>query len=111
MSSPTSSDQIPRKETGKQPLLTVPLNTFSNITAGDDSRQLIVSTEGIAIQAADITAANRTAQAMGQMADESIQTFFPSDIAANSGEPQGKNAKESSWWHYGDGRTVKSHGN
>jgi hypothetical protein len=81
-------------------------NTFTNISAGDDSRLLIVSTTGVIIQATDITTGQRTTHGMGQMSDESIQTLIRHDVSSTSEEPQEKEMPHSSWKQYGNGRNI-----
>jgi hypothetical protein len=89
MSSPSSSDQTSHKGVEEQPALSHPSNTFSNISAGDDSRQLIVSTNGVVIQAAEITTGQRAIQGMGQMSDRSIAILLGDDVPTTSEEPEG----------------------
>jgi hypothetical protein len=106
MSSPSSSDQAPRKEVVNQPTPSIPSNTFTNISAGDDSRQLIVSTTGVIIQAAGITTGQRTAQGMGQMSDQSIEMLLRHNASTTSKRSQGKETTSPSWEHYGTGHGM-----
>ena len=49
------------------------VNEFQDVSAGDDSQQIIVSTIGDLISAQRVTAGARSAQWCGQMSDISIQ--------------------------------------
>jgi hypothetical protein len=48
-------------------------NVFGDVTAGEDSHQVIVATLGDLVSAKRVTAGNRGAQWLGQMSDASLQ--------------------------------------
>jgi hypothetical protein len=107
MSVPSSADQASCNPLEKQPAGSVALNTFKNISAADDSSQLIASTTGVVIQAADITTGQRVAHGMGQMSDATLQTLLNRDTSTLSDRTQEQKAMHSSWDRYGTGRNIK----
>jgi hypothetical protein len=107
MSVPSSADQAPCSTFEKQPAGPVASNTFKNISAADDSCQLIVSTTGVVIEAADITTGQRVAHGMGQMNDTSVQMLLQRDIRTLSNTTKGQKATQSSWERYGTGHNIK----
>lgn len=69
-------EQEPGLESGRNAEFPRSQNTFTSVHAGDDSRQLIVSTTGVVIHAEDVSTGSRTSHGMGQMSDESIQELL-----------------------------------
>lgn len=69
-------------------------NYFEDVTTGDNSRQAIVTTLEDLISAKRIKSGNNSYQALGRMADESIQSFFncaiPNDGSNDQVEQEGK---------------------
>jgi hypothetical protein len=107
MSVPSSADQAPCSTFEKQPAGPVASNTFKNISAADDSSQLIVSTTGIVIEAADVTTGRGAAHGMGQMNDTSIQMLLQRDTPTLSNTTKGQKATQSFYERYGTGHNIK----
>jgi hypothetical protein len=67
---------------------------FEDISTGDNSRQAIVTTLDDLISAKRIKSGNNSYQALGRMADESIQSFFnsamPDDRSKDQVKQEGK---------------------
>jgi hypothetical protein len=78
------------------------------VHAGDDSRQLIVSTTGVVIHATDVSTGARTTHGMGQMSDDSIQHLFQRVIRVTTGQDsQGTQQENASWQEqYGKGHNI-----
>ncbi|KAF1818797.1 uncharacterized protein K489DRAFT_326648 [Dissoconium aciculare CBS 342.82] len=51
-------------------------NTYEDITTGEDSDQLMISTVGELISARNVSAGARSTQVFGQLSNESLQMFF-----------------------------------
>ncbi|CAI7671403.1 unnamed protein product [Penicillium pancosmium] len=70
---------------------------FEDVTTGDNSRQALVTTLEDLISAKRIKAGDNSYQALGNMSDESIQSFFrrpePSDSSVNQDKQKGNNPK------------------
>lgn len=111
----TTQDQEeakPEQEPGLQPDRNAEpsrsCNTFTNVHAGDDSRQLIVSTTGLVIHAADVSTGARTIHGMGQMSDGSIQYLFKPVNQPTAGQEVQRTQQEMAAWQkqYGKGHNI-----
>jgi predicted nucleic acid-binding Zn-ribbon protein len=60
-------------------------NIFGDVSAGEDSHQVIVATLGDLISARQVTAGNRGTQWLGQMSDESLQQLSKARIIQKPG--------------------------
>ncbi|KAH7382618.1 hypothetical protein DE146DRAFT_636771 [Phaeosphaeria sp. MPI-PUGE-AT-0046c] len=83
-------------------------NTFTNVHVGDDSRQLIVSTTGMAIHATDVSTGARTTHTMGQMSDDTIRHLYP-PVSRRTAEQniRGMQRENASWQEqYGEGHNI-----
>lgn len=78
------------EEEAKQPRT----HYFEDVNTGDNSRQAIVTTLEDLISAKRIKSGNNSFQALGRMADESIQSFFncamPNDGSKDQAQQEGK---------------------
>ncbi|KAJ5935950.1 hypothetical protein N7454_005248 [Penicillium verhagenii] len=63
---------------------------FEDVSTGDNSRQAIVTTLDDLISAKRIKSGNNSYQALGRMADESIQSFFNSAMPNDGSNDQGE---------------------
>lgn len=67
---------------------------FEDVSTGDNSRQAIVTTLEDLITAKRIKSGNNSYQALGRMADESIQSFFSCPGPSNGSKDQSKETGE-----------------
>lgn len=67
---------------------------FEDVTTGDNSRQAIVTTLDDLISAKRIKSGDNSLQALGNMADESIQSFFNSAVPDAGSKNQVKGKKK-----------------
>lgn len=63
---------------------------FEDVSTGDNSQQAIITTLDDLISAKRIKSGNNSYQALGRMADESIQTFFRRPEPGVSSDDQGE---------------------
>jgi hypothetical protein len=101
------SEGEPRRESERDAELPRIQNTFTNVRAGDDSCQLIVSTTGVVIGAKNVSTGNRTSHGMGQMSDQSIQLLLRRNEMSTTEQPtEREGTADSSFDQYGTGHSL-----
>jgi len=68
----------------------MPVNVFEDISAGEASRQVIVSTSGIRISPSTVTTEAGTTQCRGQLSDTSISHISRDHMAASISQQEAK---------------------
>jgi len=85
-------------------------NVFENVSAGEVSRQVIVSTTGIRISASTVTTEAGAMQCLGQLSDTSISQISRDHTAASISQQEAKGGRhqtlEKFEGTYGAGKTL-----
>jgi hypothetical protein len=66
-------------------------NTFTNMSVGDGSSQIVASATGLAIDARDVTTGNRASHGLGQMSDETMQLLLRCNEMSTTEQPLQRN--------------------
>ena len=87
----------------------MPVNVFENISAGEASRQVIVSTNGIRISASTVSTEAGAMQCLGQLSDPSISQISRDHTAASVSQQEvkgGRGQAVDKFEGYGAGKTL-----
>ena len=88
----------------------MPVNVFENVSAGEASRQVIVSTTGIRISASTVTTEARAMQCLGQLSDTSISQISQDHMAVSISQQEAKGGRHQTLERYegtyGAGKTL-----
>ncbi|KAH7379012.1 hypothetical protein BKA64DRAFT_687099 [Cadophora sp. MPI-SDFR-AT-0126] len=88
----------------------VPVNVFENVSAGEASRQVIVSIIGIRISASTVTTEVGAMQCLGQLSDTSILQISQDHTAASISQQEAKGGLDQTLnkfeGTYGTGKTL-----
>jgi len=88
----------------------MPVNVFENISAGEASRQVIVSTNGIRISASTVSTEAGAMQCLGQLSDTSISQISGDHTAASISQQEAKGGRDQTMdkfeGTYGAGKTL-----
>ncbi|PVH69164.1 hypothetical protein DL98DRAFT_661829 [Cadophora sp. DSE1049] len=71
----------------------MPVNLFENVSAGEASRQVIVSTTGIHITASTVTTEAGVMQCLGQLSDTSISQISRDHTATSTSQQEAKGCR------------------